>query len=54
MKIRKVKRYTCGGFWGTCEKWAEQLEDDGYEVATETVLWVGKVPVCPSCLHGVH
>ena len=54
MKIRKLWRYNCGGFWGTCEKWAEQLEDDGYEVVKELVLWMGPAPSCPSCLHGLH
>lgn len=54
MKVRKVKRYRWGTFWGTCEKWAQQLEDDGAEIVRDTVLWLGPLPTCPSCLHGTH
>lgn len=63
MKARFIWRYTTTNYakdgdysyWGTCEKWAkETFLMPGQKMVKTRILWVGKPPVCNSCLWGFH
>lgn len=55
MRRRMIWLYTMGNdFWGTCKKWAQELETEGNVVKRTKTLWVGNPPICSSCRAGVH